>query len=740
MKRITLYAFASLAFVLAACNRPEVEGPDPLAKGKYELKELTASLDGAATKTGLDETTKVVNWKANDRIAVIGTDGAVRQYQLDAGADSPVGRFVPVGTPATYTQVTDLTAIYPACAVASANTTTATIRINSDRSGDYANYGISSWNVDSQFAFAQNDLKVAKPSASTTQTTSGLNFKFTQLATWCTFSFDFTQSPNFETIYNLGESMTGMTVTTNGGDFISGSATLNLSDLSLGIGSETSIVWNFASSESLASIRSRKVMMFPVVGTGSTIHVTLYTDQHTFEFYGSPTQNFSGGTTLTFPITVDKNFTANTGTLYYTKTDKTRAPFYYYGNQNCYLLTSSDTGEQHIDTTPYSTDIYYHRSNGSGAGATAAASAELLWQDYYQDSQGLISSVSYSNNTITYNRASGKFGNAVIVLKDGSDKVLWSYHIWCPADAPTDLTYAINNNGEAKTLMSMPLGATKDIHGVQKVQDITNAEDGYGLLYQWGRKDPLGRSKAIAANTEDDYYTISGSATTPFGNTYSESIVNVLTSYAGDVADPTNPAYQPVSQFMQNYTRQNPTTFVWVPDGQYGNNWAGEANNYFWGNYRAAGSFPRMAKTYKSIFDPCPVGYRVPPEDTWVGFTTSKNNSSDATQWNMKNNGTYSAGAFPGTITGDATYKLGAARGYAFYYQSYGTGETDFYPASGHRYRTSGALANVGSYGCCWSSAPSGSNARFLYFGSSSVTPLSDGSRAFGFPVRCVRE
>ena len=65
-----------------------------------------------------------------------------------------------------------------------------------------------------------------------------------------------------------------------------------------------------------------------------------------------------------------------------------------------------------------------------------------------------------------------------------------------------------------------------------------------------------------------------------------------------------------------------------------------------------------------------------------------------------------------------------------------------FIPATGCRHRESGALACVGTDGYAWSSSSSyaGSNyASYLHFNSSSVFPLNTNSRAYGFPVRCVR-
>ena len=66
---------------------------------------------------------------------------------------------------------------------------------------------------------------------------------------------------------------------------------------------------------------------------------------------------------------------------------------------------------------------------------------------------------------------------------------------------------------------------------------------------------------------------------------------------------------------------------------------------------------------------------------------------------------------------------------------------TIFLPASGYRNYASGGLGNVGSYGYYWSYAScSQAHARYLYFSSGGVYPLSDYYRAYGFSVRPCRE
>ncbi|WP_370689167.1 hypothetical protein, partial [uncultured Alistipes sp.] len=70
------------------------------------------------------------------------------------------------------------------------------------------------------------------------------------------------------------------------------------------------------------------------------------------------------------------------------------------------------------------------------------------------------------------------------------------------------------------------------------------------------------------------------------------------------------------------------------------------------------------------------------------------------------------------------------------------TGSEAFYPATGYRYRETGALNAVGTSGYAWSSssyAAGNLGAGYFYFYSGLVGPLNGGYRAFGFPVRCVQ-
>lgn len=62
------------------------------------------------------------------------------------------------------------------------------------------------------------------------------------------------------------------------------------------------------------------------------------------------------------------------------------------------------------------------------------------------------------------------------------------------------------------------------------------------------------------------------------------------------------------------------------------------------------------------------------------------------------------------------------------------------YELGGYRDNASGALTNVGSYGCSWSSSVSNTFGMCLYFSPTYLHPSYASSRADGLQVRCLQE
>ena len=138
----------------------------------------------------------------------------------------------------------------------------------------------------------------------------------------------------------------------------------------------------------------------------------------------------------------------------------------------------------------------------------------------------------------------------------------------------------------------------------------------------------------------------------------------------------------------------------------------------------------------KTIYDPSPVGYHLPPSNAFTGFTYNGNNISGSYYGSQYNSPYVSADDF--TTNGGWIFYCNKMNGASSYDPA---GGTIFYPASGCRSVSSGALNLVGSYGYYWSAVPSStSSGRHLSFYSTGVHPLYGSSRSFGFAVRPVQE
>ena len=199
-----------------------------------------------------------------------------------------------------------------------------------------------------------------------------------------------------------------------------------------------------------------------------------------------------------------------------------------------------------------------------------------------------------------------------------------------------------------------------------------------GLLYQWGRKDPF-----LSGCSIDSYDQVAKSTLTwPSAVTSSSS--------TGTVA----------------FVTSHPTTYV-----------LGVSSTYYDWHYSSRDN--NLWKSSKTIYDPCPVGWRVPDggsNDVWSTALGSSSDFEDYTLYDSTNAGMNFSGRF-------------------------GSASTIWYPASGYRRNRDGALRNVGSIGDYWSVTPDSNYACSLYFNYyGNVNPASYGSRASGFSVRCLQE
>lgn len=276
--------------------------------------------------------------------------------------------------------------------------------------------------------------------------------------------------------------------------------------------------------------------------------------------------------------------------------------------------------------------------NNSGVSPTTAT---LLWQD----SKGLIKNVTLDGDYVKFEVTSVMSdlveGNALIAVTDGTN-ILWSWHIWITevtedqniysSDSPSGNVYAgqtmaatiigkkvvensLPNVTDAKIAAYLGLCdlsvSPKEIK-IEFVQEGTEATEIVTLkqkglfdmnapFYQYGRKDPLKFQKGINGDDRSVFkslYTITnGDVTTTTFTTdpYRDAVYKCI--------------LRPLDQCTNNGL-----------DERYFNLWAARLTRP--GRYDAV----RADKT-KTVYDPCPAGYRVPSLADVAGW--AGNNNSD---------------------------------------------------------------------------------------------------------------
>ena len=352
-------------------------------------------------------------------------------------------------------------------------------------------------------------------------------------------------------------------------------------------------------------------------------------------------------------------------------------------------------------TSPY---IYNMVNNIDGA--------KLIWQDV----QDMVTDTGLSSDKHSLIFKIGENiaqGNAVVAATAGGT-VVWSWHIWVTnrdvsvtAAVPTtafDTNYTYN-------FMPVPLGwcdiTTPTVTPRNFTLSLTQEQSGKNLLasifqagspatsgnftyYQWGRKDPFVGSTGTSNNCKTWYD----------GDGTQQSSLKISSATRTKAFGITNPEY-----FIHGSSQ-------WDTGATTYDDWNAKLNSS-----TAPSTIYYYDAVEKTVYDPSPVGYKLPPTNAFTGFGQTLGN--DATP-----NGSIFSG------------------GWNFYTGGLNTGSTDFWIAGGYRRcDNSGSLSSVGSNGYYWSAGPhSDTYGCYLYFYSYRVSPRNSGGRAHGFAARPVSE
>ncbi len=332
------------------------------------------------------------------------------------------------------------------------------------------------------------------------------------------------------------------------------------------------------------------------------------------------------------------------------------------GTANCYIVQEPGLYK-------------FKPTKGNSSQVIVPASVEVLWETFGTDvapeAGALVRDVKYDGGLIYFSTPDDLVpGNAVIAAKNETGKILWSWHIWL-VDEIKEITYA-NNAG---IMMDRNLGATSADPG-----DVGSL----GLIYQWGRKDPFPGASSIKQNN-------SRALTTPAAP---ERVV--MTPETGTI----------------EYTVANPRVFL-----SYDKNKSRQAMDWLCNESSKATENTRWG-VEKTMYDPCPVGWKV-PRATSIGI------------WKVA--GIPHAVATPGVDKDNCGITLG---------DPYCSPET-WYPAAGH---TGNGNVNSGNEGHYWSCSTTDMGGKsfsaglFRFTLTDRIFSADNAYKYFGKSVRCQKQ
>lgn len=286
------------------------------------------------------------------------------------------------------------------------------------------------------------------------------------------------------------------------------------------------------------------------------------------------------------------------------------------------------------------------------------------------DTDGIFTNISVSGDYIKFKVASvpDTGANGIISIKNSAGTIMWSWHIWVWPDDLTPVTIT-NNTGVKYNILPVNLATKKDASTSGKM---------YNWFYQWGRPTPMLPPMSYNSETDATNYGVKTfTKSSACATTYGEAIKNPHTFYVG------------IGNSVYN----------WFGSSSYYNLWDANCTD-------VNNSDNTIVKT---VYDPCPVGFKMPNGNTFTYFSDSNVVGSFNNGWYFKRNAYDTTGVF--------------------------------FPASGYRNHSDSSLYFVGYFGSVWlSSAISQEYAYYLYFNSSGVNPQNNYYRAYGFSVRPVSE
>ncbi|MBQ9660022.1 MAG: hypothetical protein IJV37_01980 [Bacteroidales bacterium] len=259
-------------------------------------------------------------------------------------------------------------------------------------------------------------------------------------------------------------------------------------------------------------------------------------------------------------------------------------------------------------------------------------------------------------------------GNAVVAVGDGGGNVVWSWHIWVVPKSrlehatqtvwyypePSRQKFSYSSSGltidgmidgdptllASNEMMDMNLGYVAGIQqrsclirfrqegsgkeGMIYVIQKGDASTAGAVHYQWGRKDPMWTVALDALNYGKDiywYHQNGNWSNTPVTRTSDNLMIE---NFASSTYTDAESWIDYGTDRALNRTIRRPEMFAQAPNGRY--LWSQKRYDNLWDmsitapNNDESGHDGPDHEVIKTIYDPCPPGFKVPNEYAFTGF------------------------------------------------------------------------------------------------------------------------
>lgn len=408
---------------------------------------------------------------------------------------------------------------------------------------------------------------------------------------------------------------------------------------------------------------------------------------------------------------------------------------------NCYIVDAAGTYSLPLvygnarkngkdNTAAYSGVKFYDYKNNviSSPYIRNAEDCVLVWSDAFYMFKDVKLSDDRESLIFSIDKNFLQQANAIVAARDADKKIIWSWHIWVTEQNINNVYQlqdytdgTLNKYGlmpynlgwiDGKTITyderTLSFVFKQEKSGIEKVMKVKqdgavfDYKDGGSVYYQWGRKDPLVALKNRNEIGSDDYRP-------------------------HEVGDKNYSYRYEAKQVTLGESIQNPNVYYIANDKTVGTHkWLSTPLYYLW-DAAWSSSTPNKQTSTKTIYDPSPRGFKVPPPRAFDVFTNG-NSTSGTLNGDVLANG-YQYRVYPRknkkgtsfilTATGqrvDRLKDLGAPGGLwamqgVYYWSCYGNVAADYY-----------------GYSLC------------IRVDANSYTSRFVGAQTMARPVRCIKE